>query len=270
MKLTIGMASYNNAEQVWWTIQSLKMYQDLTDVELIVVDNQGCAELANWCVNWGGVKYVKYTEKRGTAIAKEQVFKNATGDFVLCIDSHVMFKPDSIKKLKEWIDNNQGSKDLYHGVMMYDDFTLIDRMEEIWRGDMLGIWGEQKKEVPNEPYEIPMHGGGCIGAFRENWLHYNEEFLGFGGEEGYIHRKYRQQDRKIMCLPFLQWLHRFEDHITKPRVLKSVAECIRNYIIGWIELGLDIQEIKDNFKGWNIEYIKKPEGELSILNITKL
>ena len=267
--LTIGMASYNNAEQVWWTVQALRMYHDLTDCEIIVIDNYGNESLKNWCESWGCglVKYIKFTEQRGTAIAKEQVFKNANGEFVLCIDSHVMLAPDSIKLLKEWISNNRHNEGLIHGAMMYDGFNCyVDSMKEEWSGGMLGVWSKVKTELPVYPYEIPMHGMGLFGCFKDKWLHFNEEFIGFGGEEGYIHKKFKQNGKRILCLPFLKWCHRFTDQITSINYPNSTEERIRNYIIGWLELGLDIQEIKDNFPSYNIEFIKIKEG--NILNIS--
>jgi hypothetical protein len=41
--LTIGMATYNDFDGVYFTIQALRLYQDLADTELLVVDNFGCA-----------------------------------------------------------------------------------------------------------------------------------------------------------------------------------------------------------------------------------
>ena len=40
--LTIGMATYNDFNGVYFTLQALRLYQDLRDTELLVVDNYGC------------------------------------------------------------------------------------------------------------------------------------------------------------------------------------------------------------------------------------
>ena len=40
--LTIGMPTYNDFDGVYFTIQALRLYQDLDDTELLVVDNYGC------------------------------------------------------------------------------------------------------------------------------------------------------------------------------------------------------------------------------------
>jgi glycosyltransferase involved in cell wall biosynthesis len=270
MGLTIGMASYNNAEQVWWTIQALRFYHDLTDCEILVVDNYGDDSLQNKCAPLNA-KYIRYTDKRGTAIAKEQVFKNASGDFVLCIDSHVMLSPNSIADLKKWINENKDCPDLIHGAMVYDHLTeCVDRMEPVWRTNMYGIWGKNIKleDLPATPYEIPMHGGGCIGSFKDKWLHYNEQFTGFGGEEGYIHEKYRKAGHKVLCLPFLRWLHRFHDQLTPTPYHNSLEERISNYVIGWTELGLSLDPIKEHFKSFKIDI--QEENNNRHINISKI
>jgi glycosyltransferase involved in cell wall biosynthesis len=259
IKLTIGMATYNNAEQVWWTVMALRLYHDLTDCEIVIIDNYGDTALKNWCNNWSGglIKYFECKETRGTSYPRNKIFENAQGKFVLSIDSHVMLAPDSISKLKDWIDANDSS-DLFHGAMMYDGLDgYIDRMNPKWESNMYGVWGEAVKELPTEPYEIPMHGMGIFGCFKDKWLKFNGEFQGFGGEEGYIHEKYRQAGFKVMCLPFMKWVHRFHDQISQTKYLNSMEERIRNYVIGWSELGLDLDPIKQHFKDFNIEFSKQ-------------
>jgi hypothetical protein len=98
-------------------------------------------------------------------------------------------------------------------------------------------------EVPDDaaPYEIPMMGLGLFACRREAWLGFNPEFRGFGGEEGYIHEKYRQAGRKTLCLPFLKWLHYFhtrDGKVTAPYA-PQLADKVHNYEVGFAELGLD-------------------------------
>ena len=40
--LTIGMTTYNDYEGVYFTVQALRSYQELDDVEFLVVDHFGC------------------------------------------------------------------------------------------------------------------------------------------------------------------------------------------------------------------------------------
>ena len=81
---------------------------------------------------------------------------------------------------------------------------------------------------------------------RESWLGFNEHARGFGGEEYYIHEKYRKNNRKAMCLPFLKWIHRFSSPDGIHYKLE-VEHVVRNYILEFIELNLDLSLIYNYF-----------------------
>ncbi|MGL1784034.1 hypothetical protein ACSTG0_23510, partial [Vibrio parahaemolyticus] len=66
------------------------------------------------------------------------------------------------------------------------------------------------------PFEIPMQGMGLFACRRDAWAGFNPDFRGFGGEEGYIHEKFRQRGGKVLCLPFLRWMHRFNRPLGLP------------------------------------------------------
>jgi hypothetical protein len=91
-----------------------------------------------------------------------------------------------------------------------------------------------------------MHGLGLFACRRAAWPGFHPNFRGFGGEEGYIHEKVRQHGGRILCLPFLRWLHRFG----RPLGLAYInrwEDRIRNYVIGFGELGLDTTEMESHF-----------------------
>jgi glycosyltransferase involved in cell wall biosynthesis len=255
MKLTIGMPSYNNFQQTWFTVQSLRMYQDLTDCEILVVDNYGCDTLRDWIAGNtdSSVRYVRYTEKQGTAPAKNQVFEQAGGDFVLCIDSHVLLWSDAIRQLKQWIDNNQDSADLIQGPLVFDQLNIFtDHLKDKWQTEFWGVWGDSKTELPDKPYEIPMMGMGLFGCFKDKWLGFNPSFEGFGGEEGYIHKKYHKHDCKVLSLPCLKWVHKFHDQTAPTSYSNILEQRIKNYTVGFLELEMDLQPIIEHFANFKI------------------
>ena len=241
MKLTIGMATYDDFAGVYFSVQSLRMYHDLTDIEILVVDNYGDQNLENWIKSWcqGKVRYEKYTDVVGTSMPRHRVFELAKGKYTYCIDSHVLLMPGSLDS-HQW----QSQGDLIHGIMYYDCLlTPVTHMKDEWQADMWGVW-DCVDPIPTIPFEIPMHGLGFFGCRTDSWLGFNSEFKGFGGEEGYIHEKFRQAGRKVLCLPWIKWVHRFKNSTPYPLVL---ADRIRNYLIGFKELGLDEQPIYDHF-----------------------
>lgn len=255
-KITIGSAVYDDFNGIYFTYQSLRLNnQDiLDDIDFLVIDNnpesvEGKAT-KKFCdrVN---IRYIPYTEKISPSV-KDQIFQNAKGEFCMSIDSHVLLEHNTLKKIIEFIEKNPDTKDLYHGPMFHDFLggkSFSTHMDPKWRGHMFGTWGNDKRGFDSDsaPFEIPMHGCGLFMCKTKEWLGFNKNFKGFGGEEGYIHDKFRLKNRKIWCLPFLRWLHRFD----RPGGVKYrlvLEDRIFNYIIGKKELGLDFENVLDHFK----------------------
>ena len=241
MLLTIGLPSYNNFTEVFFTVQALRMYHDLKDCEILVVDNYGNdPELEKFVKYQGGskVRYEKYTDRVGPANTKNAIFEHARGDMVLCIDSHIMLVPGALKNIPI-------TDDLIHGSLMYNDLiNYCCEWKPVWRGQMWGVWGDCLTVLPKEPFEIWGSGMGLFLTSKKGWLGFNKKYKGFGSEEGYIHEKYRKAGRKVFCHPDIVWVHLFDKPIPYP--LKLIDRVV-NYIIGFEELSMDTKPIRDHF-----------------------
>ncbi|MFO0677550.1 MAG: glycosyltransferase family A protein [Polyangiaceae bacterium] len=74
----------------------MRLYQDLEDVEILIVDNFGCTTSSAFVAGTGlgdGVRIVQFPEKTGTRSAQAPRVRRARGDAVLCIDAHVLLAP---------------------------------------------------------------------------------------------------------------------------------------------------------------------------------
>lgn len=254
-KLTVGMATFDDFDGVYFSIQALRMYHPeiVNDIEILVIDNNPDGphghEIRNLIGHIKNARYVPFKEYQST-IVRNKIFEFASSPFVISIDCHVLFVPGSLKRLIDYYEQNPDTKNLYQGPLLYDDLKSISsHFDPVWRGQMFGIWAtdERAKNPDSEPFEIPMQGLGVFSAKKENWLGFNSLFRGFGGEEGYIHEKYRQAGHKTLCLPFLRWVHRFG----RPNGVKyplTVENKIKNYFIGHLELKLDTAPIFNHFK----------------------
>jgi hypothetical protein len=91
-----------------------------------------------------------------------------------------------------------------------------------------------------------MQGLGVFSCRKSAWLGFHPQFRGFGGEEGYIHEKFRQAGRRCLCLPWLRWIHRFgrPGGVQYPLI---VEDKLRNYVLGHAELGLDLAPVVEHF-----------------------
>ena len=57
--LTIGMATYDDFDGVYFTIQALRLYQDLTNSEILVVDNYGCDDTRKFVESVPDARYIR-------------------------------------------------------------------------------------------------------------------------------------------------------------------------------------------------------------------
>ena len=254
-RLTIGMATYDDYDGTYFSIQSLRMFHPeiLEDTEFVVVDNhpdgQGAAalkDLEKWIPRF---RYIPFSERSGRAV-RDEVFAQASGEIVLCIDCHVMIEPGAITRLLRYVDQHPGTLDLLQGPLIYDDLkTLSTHFEPVWNRGMWGRWATDPRGTsPDDPpFEIPMQGLGLFACRRAAWPGFNPAFQGFGGEEGYLHEKFRQRGGATLCLPFLRWLHRFKRPAGVPYRLVW-EDRIWNYWVGWQELGLAVEDIDTHFR----------------------
>lgn len=247
--LTIGMATYNDFDGVYFTLQALRLYQDLEDVELLVVDNYGCETTRQFVESWVKGRYILATEISGTAAPRDRVFREASGDAVLCCDSHVLFASGVISRLKAHYRAHPDCPDLLQGPLVYDDgASFSTHFESVWREQMWGVWGTDPRgqDPDGDPFEIPMQGLGAFSCRKAAWPGFNPAFRGFGGEEGYIHEKVRRAGGRCLCLPWLRWMHRFGRPKGVPYPLTVDAK-LRNYVIGHMELGFDLLPVLTHF-----------------------
>jgi glycosyltransferase involved in cell wall biosynthesis len=271
MKWSICLPSYDNFTEVYFTVQSLRLHHDLKDCEIIVVDNFGDKILEGFCREKGAgvVRYEKYTDITGVSAAKNRAIALAKGEFILCMDSHILLRAGAL-------DGSPWGDDLVQGPCLFNN--LLDYAFEwlpVWRRQMWGIWapsimspetfaslpeeqrikaeekikkGELKiQPLPTEPFEIWATGAGFFACRRDSWLGFNPKFRAFGGETGYIQEKYRKAGRKVWCDPRMVWVHFFSNGGRKVPFPCPKTARVRNYLLGFNELGLDTSEMETHF-----------------------
>ena len=262
------MATYDDYDGVYFTIQSLRLYHDIcnTDqVEFVVIDNnpdnKHGKETKNLITNKIKGQYIPYN-KTVSSFNKYKVAEHANGKYILIIDCHVLIEKGGIDILLDYYKNNHDCKDLIQGPLWYDDLKHIStHFDPVWRGDMWGIWAtNNEKYKEGKPFEIPMQGMGLCSFEKSNWSGINPHFKGFGAEEGYISEKFKQNGGRNICIPQLRWNHRFGRPNGVPFRL-YLEDRIWNYFVGWLELYKDpehekIKSIYDHFKD------KIPPGQI--------
>jgi hypothetical protein len=335
-KLTIGMACFEDFAGVWPTVQSLRMqFGPLLrqlEAELIIVDNNPTGRDAKMLQDFRGwihgdfksARYIPLLHPVGTAAPRDMVFREAVGEWVLCIDSHILLFAEALPSLVSYMAAHPRSSDLLAGPMVYDDlFNYSDHFRDIWHTEMWGRWGTAwhcpcqgfafnyqitpqppahydqhtvttlppgtpylqifpitgktlepivggcpscGREFPLQceqapgcllergftptatwPYEIGAMGLGLFACRKAAWLGFNQRFAGFGGEEWYIHHKFRKAGQRCWCLPSLRWLHRFRDMRFPAPYPLLTWQRVRNYVLAHHELGLPMDRLYQHF-----------------------
>jgi len=308
LRFSVGMPVYDDFNGVWMTLQALRLYFSRRIAEIIVIDNNPDSDQGrttrDFCNQCPGVRYVRFPEPKGPALAKQQVFEQARFEHVVCMDSHIMLAAGALESLAEFYHANPKSEDLVHGPLLMDNFVeLATHFEDVWPIDDVEItdpntkekrterrpsqmWGrwqrdfnafpkmlwetstdfeerihpetQQVYKVPkHQPelpkpvakwFEIPAQGMGLFACRKSSFLGFNPSFTGFGGEEWYIHEKFRKAGRKVWCVSGMLWSHRF----ARPGGVQypiTLWQKYRNYELGHAELGLDPTRLREHFIG---------------------
>lgn len=246
------MCVYDDFDGVYFTIQSIRMHHKevIDDIEFVVINNnpnsiQG--ELIKEFITETSnipIKYAEFTRYTGTSV-RNSIFEIVETPYVLVTDCHVLFESGSLKRLIDFYDAGLDNGNLLQGPLLHDTLDEVStHMDAEWRDYMYGTWATDPRYVnsDSEPFEIPGQGLGVYSCRSDSWLGFNTDFRGFGGEEMYIHAKYKQAGKKTLCLPFLAWCHRFgRPEVPYPN---TTIDRYRNYLLGRIELGLDFDDVE--------------------------
>lgn len=272
-KLTIGMATHDDFDGLYFSIQSIRLHHKeiLKELEFVIIDNnptsvhgKAIRDFIKWVKE--PVQYLPFTKYQSSTV-KNKVFELADTKYVICMDSHVMIEGGALNKLIKYYDSGKDEGNLLQGPLLYDDMTSTSSHFDLstWGSNMWGQWGNDVRadNVNGSAFEIPAQGMGVFSCRKDSWLGFNKEFRGFGGEEGYIHEKYRKHGKKTMCLPFLRWVHRFQ-RPNGANYPNNLEDRFRNYYIGFNELELDTTELLKQFPQFsNPEHLKKLDLEIS-------
>ena len=261
--LTIGMATYRDWPGVWATIKSLQRHhaEVWNLLEIVVVDNdpQGDPNSMSELSHSGKAKrlcdaiagrYEHFTVTHGTAAAKGRIFDLATAPAVLVIDCHVVFETGLIRKLIDWSEANQTSKDLWQGPCRDDtDGFIGTHFAPRWGGLMYGQWAtDHEKLAAGEPFEVDMQGCGMFACRKAAWPGFHPLLKGFGPEEFHLHQRIRRNGGKCLCIPWLAWDHRFGNPEGSSPPGTEPEKRLRGNLITHLDTGEpSIDEIRHHF-----------------------
>jgi len=252
--LTLGTPVYDDFDGLFFTLKALQVYHTkvFENSEIIVVNNNPMGvdasdikRLVSELNYTGMVRLIELKEPQGTAPAKQKVIDSATNDWVVVFDSHVLFAERAFDYLLRVIETGEHDRDILSGPLVgANNKSLSTHYLWKWRGNLLGIWGTNPaaEDIEGPPIEIPGVGTGVFAVNKKYFPGFHPAFRGFGAEELYIHEKVRRNGGAAYCIPGFRWHHRF----FRPRGVpypNLIWDRVRNYVIGFMELGLDVNEV---------------------------
>ena len=133
------MATYDDYDGVYFSVQAIRLYHpEVTDrTEILVLDNHPsgpCAKpLKDLERQVAGYRYVPYERIHGNWV-RDLLFREANAEFVLCMDSHVLFRPGALARLVEYLEGQPGPSDLWQGPLMGDNLKpFATHFDPVWR-----------------------------------------------------------------------------------------------------------------------------------------
>lgn len=108
MDLSIVIVSYNTAELLKKCLESVKTAIKTLKTEVFVVDNNSQDETLHIIKqNFPQVGLIKNRENVGFSKANNQAIKKARGKYILILNPDTEVLPETIKKMKNYMDQNQ-------------------------------------------------------------------------------------------------------------------------------------------------------------------
>lgn len=244
---------------IWATVHSLLLHhaQALTSAEIIVIDNtpepQLAKDLADHCRPDRRLRHLWYPGPPSSCLYKEAGVRQARGRVVIVCDSHVLFPAGAVQRVVDYFSTHPDSKDLLMGPCLSGDGRIQGTNQMLYatepyqlptgctvrhgvvtRGQALGVWVRDPRamSLDGEPFEIMQQGTGVFAFLREHWPGFHPAFTGFGGNETYLMEAYRRQGGRVLCAPWLYWLHNFMDR-TRNTYSRPLMLTARNYLVGF-------------------------------------
>lgn len=129
IKFSIVISTYNREKFIVQTLNSV-LQQKYSPYEIIIVDDcstDNTEDVLQPFIQSGKVQYIKHERNYERSRARNTGMENATGDFVMLLDSDDFMYPDSLADAAEFTKNNPDSK-CFHNL-----YELIDTDGKVLR-----------------------------------------------------------------------------------------------------------------------------------------
>ena len=252
--LCVGMATHGDFDGVWFTIQALRMYHPevCDELSFVVLDNDPGGPAAGALRAIGEqvprYRYVPFGGYSGTAV-RDLVFREAHATSSAASTPMCCSPPGRSRRCATGSARTPTAPTSSKARCSTTTSSRAARSPTraaVGRGDVRSVGARPAHRDPGrEPFEIAMHGLGLFACRRRAWPGLNPRLRGFGGEEGYLHERFRRHGGRVLCHPRVGWAHRFCARWDPYPNLWE--DRVRNYLVAWGELGWDTAPMEAHF-----------------------
>jgi len=217
-KLSIIIPCRGLASELWFTLQSLA-FDDLDDVEILVVDNEGNRDVQRVCLEFGApVRYVLAIDVKSPYYPRNVGARIAKGEWLLFLDAHVLLNPGAIDTIKSRICPGAVLDGACYPPMSMVHFPVGFRNQKTWYGhykltlekDFWGTWGPTVILGSGPVQKIGATGIWAFLTRKADWEAvggFNPNFTGYGGGEVYLQLKYWRMGGQVLLDPAIWGVH---------------------------------------------------------------
>jgi len=140
MLVSIAIATHNEGDLLWKTVQSCYESSDDVDLEIIVADDVSTDDSVQQVRSrFPDVIIHEQTERRGVAATKDLAAKKSRGDVLLFLDGHCKPLPGAVRQLAEDVQHTDGQAIITPAIPALDVATWENQMHQIGHGYILDL-----------------------------------------------------------------------------------------------------------------------------------
>jgi len=170
MKLSIVISTYNRAQSLKRTLESLKVF----DSEVIVIDNES-KDATKATAKAYGAKVFTRPNNLMLNTNKNYGFSKATGDWILCLDDDEVMTPELATEIRTTIDATD-----FTGFWIPRRNIIFGKFIEHglwWPDPQLRLFKNGKGKYPEKHVHEYLAVEGKSGTLNEPYIHYNYDSL---------------------------------------------------------------------------------------------
>lgn len=178
--------------------------------------------------------------------ALNTLFADTRSEWVVCLRSGTRLDPSALGQLRMFIAAHTHCQDLVQGPKTSDtQHQDVTHLDPVWHRGRFGVPGRDPRQCPepSEAFEIGMQDLGVFACRADRWPGVDPRLGTSTGPPGYLHKKFRAQAGRTLCLPSLRW----SDTSPWPAEPGWGPEQLFNYLRCWEDTGQAIEPILEHY-----------------------